>query len=445
MPFDLRQGLHEAGRSLSDDDATVPTGHLLRRVHRRRTVRGTAYVLASVVAVAALTLGGRSAILDAHRRSVPAIGPSPTASTSPTAVAPSASPSASAPASTPPAAWSIPWEQCGTVTTVDYGAVPSSAVTLQLGEVALLDVGAAFETVGHVQLSAPATGTVHVQVLGLRVAREAPPGSTATNRADWTTVGLGGVDPGPGTDVAAGGTSTSGFPVTSRFVSCSGSAASGGATSALTPLEAGPYGLFVDLRTTTAGGETVTTAGPFPLTIVDPAIPGPPTVAAPTTGDPVPGAPRTIDFLQPSCGQRYPTPLPVPGGVVTMTGDVAVAANGGTATLTATDTNTGSAITDGWATDPYLILLRDGTVVARTPDGPTVPFVLAQWGAGSRVTRSVTLATTACGALDAAHPAGSALPTGTYQLMAVQVVARSTSGAAGYSFSYGGPWTVTLP
>ncbi|HUX69737.1 MAG TPA: hypothetical protein VMV41_04435, partial [Cellulomonadaceae bacterium] len=425
---------------------TVPTGHLLRRVHRRRTVRGTAYALASVAAVAALTLGGRSAILDAHRPMAPAIGPSPTASTSPTSGAPSASPSASA--STPPVAWSIPWEECGKVTTVDYGAVSSSAVTVQLDEVSQLEVGAPFATVGHLQLSTPDPGTVHVQVLDLRMAREAAVSATTTNRAEWTTVGLGGVDPGPGTDVAARNTSTDGFPVTSRFVSCSGAAAHGGATSATTPLEARPYGLFVDVRTTTAAGETVTTAGPFPLTIVDPAsstILAPPTTAAAVTGDPVQGAAKMIDYLQPACGQTYPTPFAAPGGVVTMTGDVTVAANGAAVTLTATDTNTGSEIADGWATDPYLVLLRNGTVVAHTPDGPTVPFVLARWGAGSRVTRSVTLAATTCGALDAAHPVGSALPTGTYQLVAVQVIARSTSGTSGFNASYGGPWAVTLP
>lgn len=105
MNVDLRQSLRDLGAELDADHSVLRVGDMVRRVHRRRAVRTTAYSVVGISAAAAVVIGGVTATrYSLHAPVPPAVLPSPSTAPSPsTTPSPSMTPSPSTtPTTTPP-------------------------------------------------------------------------------------------------------------------------------------------------------------------------------------------------------------------------------------------------------------------------------------------------------------------------------------------------------
>ncbi|WP_188079047.1 hypothetical protein [Actinotalea subterranea] len=448
MDFDLQRGLRDLGADPAVRGTVLPVDTLLRRAHRRRAVRATTYSAVGTGAAAALVVGGVT-LADARP---PVHEPAPAAPTRTATATPRPTPTptpTATPTPPPPPAFQPAWDLCGTDADLEWGRA-SGEVGLwgwATGEGAdgevLADVGAPVRAEVRL-MSLDDSGTVTATV-GRSVLR--------VWNGDDATGSIAAVATSPVTLSVTGTTQPDGLvlgTLDATFAACDSSPTAGGGGAG--PVAEDVYVLTVETILSAEDGTTTTTAASGLVVIGDPddtddtATPPPPPPAppAPVTGDPSTLAPVGYGVGSigvPACGATWFSSVPAStwwsvGG--------SVAHTGATVEVDVTSTGTGLDIPQGAAFEPLVTITRDGVVVAQTPDEARTPFALVNWTTGSTVTRHASLPAVACTTV-AGVAAGAPLPSGTYQVWAIQGVRRDLSASSGVNMMYGGPWTLTVP
>lgn len=447
MDFDLQRGLRDLGADPAVRGTVLPVDTLLRRAHRRRAVRATTYSAVGTGAAAALVVGGVT-LADARP---PVHEPAPAAPTRTATATPRPTPTptpTATPTPPPPPAFQPAWDLCGTevpfalspdIVPDEWASLtgngPDFLVTAEVGAplTAQIEVWSALEP-GPTALTATVGRGVLARVDSDGFTREVVGVAAAP-------VALSGHGEASGVDGFALGTYETGF------AACDSSPANGGDGTGHLP--EGHYMLIVELALGHDDGTSVSSSAWGTVVIGDPddtddtATP-PPAPPAPVTGDPSTLAPVGYGVGSigvPACGATWFSSVPAStwwsvGG--------SVAHTGATVEVDVTSTGTGLDIPQGAAFEPLVTITRDGVVVAQTPDEARTPFALVNWTTGSTVTRHASLPAVACTTV-AGVAAGAPLPSGTYQVWAIQGVRRDLSASSGVNMMYGGPWTLTVP